>query len=120
MTVKQLSLSAALAIAVVGCGQPDNQVAPAAPTEEPTAPTEEPAAATADEQPGGASPPAVKIANPASTNCIERGGKLEMRREPAGEYGVCVFDDGSRCEEWRYFRGECAPGQCREPSGRCE
>ena len=20
---------------------------------------------------------------------------------------VCVFDDGSECEEWAYFRGEC-------------
>lgn len=111
---------ALLAIALVGCGQPDNQVAPAAPTEEPAAPTGEPAAPGPDGQPSGVGPPAVKIANPASTNCIDRGGELEIKTEPAGQYGVCVFDDGSRCEEWALFRGECAPGQCREPSGRCE
>jgi hypothetical protein len=24
---------------------------------------------------------------------------------------VCVFPDGSECEEWAYFRAECAPGE---------
>jgi len=23
---------------------------------------------------------------------------------------VCVFPDGSTCDEWAYFRGECSPG----------
>jgi len=51
------------------------------------------------------------IANPASVNCIEHGGKLEIRATEAGEYGVCIFSDGSECEEWMYFRNECAQGQ---------
>jgi len=102
-----------LTVALAGCGQPGNQVAPAAPAEESVAPGP-------DEQPSGAGPPAVKIANPASTNCIERGGKLEIQSGPGGQFGVCIFDDGSRCEEWALFRGECAPGDCTAPDGRCE
>jgi putative hemolysin len=26
---------------------------------------------------------------------------------------MCVFGDGSECEEWAYFRSECAPGAPR-------
>ena len=62
----------------------------------------------------------LEIANPASVNCIDRGGKLEMMEDKGGQFGVCVFNDGSRCEEWRLFRKECAPGTCREPSGICD
>jgi len=48
-----------------------------------------------------------EIANPASVNCINEGGILEMRESGGGTYGVCVFGDGSECEEWAFFRGEC-------------
>lgn len=50
------------------------------------------------------------IANPASVFCEEQGGSLEIRTDDAGAAGYCVFEDGSECEEWAYFRGECAPG----------
>lgn len=51
------------------------------------------------------------LANPASVYCEEQGGTLQFRQaESGGAYGVCIFDDGSECEEWAYFRGECAPG----------
>ncbi len=50
------------------------------------------------------------MANPASVFCEENDGKLEIRDEEAGQVGYCVFADGSECEEWSYFRGECAPG----------
>ena len=51
------------------------------------------------------------LANPASVHCEEQGGTLEMRTDAdGGQYGVCLFDDGSECEEWAYFRGECVPG----------
>lgn len=55
-------------------------------------------------------PNSVQIANPASVNCIEKGGELEIRRVSLGEYGVCVFDDNRQCEEWAMFRGDCPVG----------
>ncbi len=57
-----------------------------------------------------AEPTPVGLPNPASVYCEEQGGTLEMREGEGGTYGVCRFDDGSECEEWAYFRGECAPG----------
>lgn len=58
------------------------------------------------EEPGSGLP------NPASVYCEQNGGKLEIREDSeGGQYGVCIFPDGSECDEWAYFRGECAPGQ---------
>jgi putative hemolysin len=55
--------------------------------------------------------PEANMANPASVYCEENGGKLEIRADASGgQAGVCVFPDGSECEEWAYFRGECKPG----------
>ena len=51
-----------------------------------------------------------QIANPASTNCINNGGTLEIKDSPQGQYGVCIFNDKSECEEWAFFRGECQKG----------
>ena len=45
-----------------------------------------------------------EIANPASVYCEDNGGTLNL------EEGLCMFDDGSFCEEWSYYRGECQPG----------
>jgi putative hemolysin len=50
------------------------------------------------------------IANPASTNCIDKGGKLEMRKNKNGEYGVCLFEDNRQCEEWALLRDQCPEG----------
>ncbi|NMB66553.1 DUF333 domain-containing protein [Candidatus Woesearchaeota archaeon] len=48
-----------------------------------------------------------QISNPASTNCIDIGGELEIRTdENGGQYGVCI-KNGKECEEWALFRGEC-------------
>jgi putative hemolysin len=50
------------------------------------------------------------LANPASEHCEEQGGQVDIRQDADGaEQGVCVFPDGSECEEWAYFRGECEP-----------
>ena len=53
----------------------------------------------------------VQIANPASVFCEEQGGKLELKTNDQGTYGICKFNDGSECEEWAFFRGECSKGQ---------
>ena len=68
------------------------------------------AAGADQEHTAGAAGPAgkVMIANPASVNCIKRGGTLTIRkRGDGGEYGICTFADGRQCEEWALMRGEC-------------
>jgi len=51
------------------------------------------------------------IANPASVNCINKGGTLSIqKRGDGGEYGICIFEDNCQCEEWAMFRGECPAG----------
>ena len=51
------------------------------------------------------------LPNPASVYCEEKGGKVELREDASGGVaGICVFSDGSECDEWAYFRGECQPG----------
>ncbi|MFL7791310.1 MAG: DUF333 domain-containing protein, partial [Anaerolineae bacterium] len=52
--------------------------------------------------------------NPASVYCEEQGGRVEMRTDGNGQYGVCVFSDGSECDEWAFYRGECSPGTAAE------
>ena len=54
-------------------------------------------------------------ANPASVNCVEKGGTLEIRKGKKSEYGVCKFPNGKECEEWAFFRGKCSPGH--QPKG---
>lgn len=47
------------------------------------------------------------IANPASVNCIDKGGKLSIVDEKDGQVGYCTLN-GVKCEEWEFFRtGKC-------------
>jgi putative hemolysin len=47
------------------------------------------------------------LANPASVNCTQQGGTLELRTDAkGGTYGVCRFADGRQCEEWALFRNK--------------
>jgi len=52
------------------------------------------------------------IANPASTFCINQSGNAWSVKEDSegNQQGVCSFSDGSWCDEWDYFRGNCKPG----------
>jgi putative hemolysin len=55
--------------------------------------------------------PNSQMANPASVYCQEKGGTSQIRTASDGsQSGVCVFPDGSECDEWAYYRSECAPG----------
>lgn len=49
----------------------------------------------------------VKVANPASVHCEKEGGTLEIVDTDEGQVGMCTLPDGTECEEWAYFRGEC-------------
>lgn len=50
------------------------------------------------------------LSNPASVFCEANGGRLELRTASDGSVsGACLFADGTECEEWAFFRGECQP-----------
>ena len=48
--------------------------------------------------------------NPASAYCEQQGNKVDIRTAADGsQSGVCIFPDGSECDEWAFYRGECGP-----------
>jgi putative hemolysin len=51
-----------------------------------------------------------QLANPASENCVANGGCPVIETAPAGQYGVCLFEDNRQCEEWAMLRGACPMG----------
>ncbi|MEK6961084.1 MAG: DUF333 domain-containing protein [Nanoarchaeota archaeon] len=52
------------------------------------------------------------IANPAATYCAEQGYKNEIKTAQDGsQSGICVFTDGSSCDDWKFLRGECGPAK---------
>jgi putative hemolysin len=57
------------------------------------------------------------LPNPASLFCEQEGNKLEIRTAADGsQSGICIFPDGSTCDEWAYFKGECDPGAQASPT----
>lgn len=53
------------------------------------------------------------LANPAAINC----SKHKLKYVSIQNTGICIFLDGSYCEEWAYFRGTCQKGQNLFPGG---
>jgi putative hemolysin len=52
--------------------------------------------------------PQPNLPNPASVYCEQNGGTLEIVTAADGsQSGVCIFPNGSSCDEWAYYRGEC-------------
>jgi len=50
------------------------------------------------------------LPNPAAAYCQDQGYKYEIRTAADGsQSGVCIFADGSECDEWAFYRGECGP-----------
>ena len=66
--------------------------------------------------PARAAPPAntapvVSLSNPASQNCVDKGGRLTVEKNrKGGQFGVCTFPDNLQCEEWAMMRGDCPAG----------
>jgi len=60
------------------------------------------------------------LANPASVYCTELG--YDLAYDDATYTSECSFPDGTKCEEWTFFRGEC--GQtfsfCEKNGGKLE
>lgn len=48
----------------------------------------------------------IGMRNPAAAYCVDLGYDYEIKKTPAGEYGVCKFPDGSEAEEWKFFAGQ--------------
>jgi putative hemolysin len=61
---------------------------------------------------GGKAAPTPNMPNPASVFCEEKGGRVEIRTAADGsQQGFCLFTDGTECDEWAFYRGECEPGK---------
>ena len=61
--------------------------------------------------------PQAGMPNPASVYCEQEGNTLEILTAADGsQNGVCVFPDGSTCDEWAYYRGECGPAAQKSPT----
>ena len=71
------------------------------------------AACGSDAEPTGTTSD-VGLANPASVFCVEQGGTVEIVDEADGQVGYCNLPDGTRVEEWEYFRSE-NPSATTEP-----
>ena len=72
------------------------------------------AACSAQPPATGTSAARAQLANPASENCIARGGSLSILKSGSGgEYGLCRFADNLECEEWAMLRGDCPVGGLR-------
>jgi putative hemolysin len=51
-----------------------------------------------------------QLPNPAAVYCEQQGYTSIIRTaEDGSQAGVCAFPDGSECDEWAYYRGECQP-----------
>jgi hypothetical protein len=45
--------------------------------------------------------------NPSSHYCSGLGYTVDVREDENGQYGMCIFPDGSECHEWEFFYGAC-------------
>ena len=94
--MKKIFTFALLLISLTACAIPQTQAA-----SEPTA-TDTPQAG---------------MSNPASLYCKQNGNTLEISTAADGsQFGICVFPDGSVCDEWVYYRGECGPAAQTSPT----
>lgn len=68
-----------------------------------------------------AQPTKASLPNPAAVYCHQQGYTSEIRTAPDGsQAGVCIFPDGSECDEWAYYRGECKPFNSDLSTGSAE
>ncbi len=49
----------------------------------------------------------IGMSNPAGVYCKGLGYSYKIVDGANGQYGVCVFPDGSQCEEWKFLEGLC-------------
>jgi len=49
----------------------------------------------------------IGLPNPTSVYCQGLGYVEETREGEGGQYGVCIFPDGSECDAWDFLAGRC-------------
>ncbi len=47
------------------------------------------------------------IWDPASEYCVDQGWSFEIVSNETSIYGECTLLDGTKCEEWAFYNGEC-------------
>jgi len=106
MLPSRLLLTAVLVLILSGCATASqDSVSPPTFTAPAPLPTSPPTEANQPEPPDQ-----IGMPNPASVHCEEQGGQVNIRTDSEGnQYGVCMFPDGSECDEWAFYRGECQP-----------
>jgi putative hemolysin len=53
----------------------------------------------------------------ASAKCLKDGGQERIISGTLGESGLCLFPDGSVCDELAYSKGACNKGECMRSCG---
>ncbi len=87
--MKRLILLTMLALALISCASPTRE---------------------AVDTPASTDTPQANLPNPASVFCQQQGYQSEIRTAADGsQSGACLFPDGSECDEWTFYRGECKP-----------
>jgi len=93
--MKQFVILTLVLIGLVSCTAPELQ-----PTSIPAETTEAVPTTT----------PLANMPNPAAAACVAQGFVSEIRAAADGsQSGVCIFPDGTECDEWAFYRGECGP-----------
>ena len=46
----------------------------------------------------------LQLPNPASVYCIEQGGAIDIKESPQGDVTTCVLTDGTKIDEWVFYR----------------
>lgn len=94
--MKRIFIFIVILMALTACAAPQTQAAP---------------------EPAATDMPQAGMPNPASVYCEQNGNKLEIHTADDGsQSGICIFPDGSTCDEWAYFRGECGLAQQKSPT----
>jgi len=65
----------------------------------------------AEEQPEGGNN--AQVSNPAAVFCQDHGGTNEGVTFDDGVRSYCVFEDGSKCWQWDFYRGYCGKGELK-------
>lgn len=95
--MKQIISLTFVLIMLMGCAAPATQQAPADQAQNESVPV-------------STNTPLLNMPNPASVYCEQQGYQVEIHTAPDGnQAGYCIFPDGSECDEWAFFRGECVP-----------